>query len=63
MKDPFNVKISKKKFINEIKGCETITLKDFKKEIISQSFDEKTGEYTTILKIEGHFNATIKKSN
>ncbi|MDE5545688.1 MAG: hypothetical protein K2I76_03665 [Malacoplasma sp.] len=62
MSNSFNGKISEKEFINEIKGCKTIDLKDFKKEVISEKVDKQTGVYTTILKIDGYFNITMKKA-
>ena len=62
MNDSFNGKISEKDFINEIKGCKTIDLKNFKKEIISEKIDEQTGSSTTILKVERHFSAIMKKT-
>ncbi|MDE6429055.1 MAG: hypothetical protein K2K18_00930 [Malacoplasma sp.] len=57
----FNGDISEKEFINKIKGCKTINLKDFKEEVVSQKINEETGTSTTILNIEGHFKATMKK--
>ena len=61
MSNSFNGKISKKDFFNEIKDCKTFALKDFKKEIISEEFDEETGISTTILKVQGQFSSIMKK--
>ena len=61
MSNSFNGKISKKDFFNEIKDCKTFDLKDFKKEIISEEFDEETGISTTILKVQGQFSSIMKK--
>ena len=62
MKNSFSGKISVKDFISEIKGCKTIDLKDFKKEIISEEIDEETKSSTTITKVEGHFSGIMKKT-
>ena len=62
MSNSFSGKISVKDFISEIKGCKTIDLKDFKKEIISEEIDEETKSSTTITKVEGHFSGIMKKT-
>ena len=62
MSNSFSGKISVKDFISEIKGCKTIDLKDFKKEIISEEVDEETKSSTTITKVEGHFSGIMKKT-
>ena len=62
MNNSFSGKISVKDFISEIKGCKTVDLKDFKKEIISEEIDEETKSSTTLTKVEGHFSGIMKKT-